>query len=97
MPSWEIFEHQSQEYRDQVLPPECRNRIAVEMASKFGWDRYVGLDGKILAMADFGASAPLKELLKEFGFTVPRLVEEAKSLLARNRSRFPVKPETIAR
>src|SRR5262249_9604958 len=69
MPSWEIFAHQPKESRDTVLPPSCRARIAVEMASTLGWDRYVGLDGRIIARADFGASAPLKELLKEFGFT----------------------------
>jgi len=84
MPSWEIFEHQPRAYRDAVLPPACRARIAVEMASTFGWDRYVGLDGRIIARADFGASAPLKDLLKEFGFTVEHIVAEAKALLGRN-------------
>ena len=84
MPSWEIFEHQSKAYRDTVLPPACRARIAVEMASTFGWDRYVGLDGRIIARADFGASAPLKDLLKEFGFTVEHIVAEAKALVGRN-------------
>jgi transketolase len=84
MPSWEIFEHQPQAYRDTVLPPTCRTRIAVEMASTFGWDRYVGLDGRIIARADFGASAPLKDLLKEFGFTVEHIVAEAKALVGRN-------------
>jgi transketolase len=83
MPSWEIFEHQSKEYRDSVLPSSCRARIAVEMASGFGWERYVGLDGKIIARPDFGASAPLKELLKEFGFTVEHIVAEAKALVRR--------------
>jgi transketolase len=84
MPSWEIFEHQPKAYRDTVLPPACRARIAVEMASTFGWDRYVGLDGRIIARADFGASAPLKDLLKEFGFTVEHIVAEAKALVGRN-------------
>ncbi len=83
MPSWEIFEHQPKAYRDAVLPPSCRARIAVEMASTFGWDRYVGLDGRIIARADFGASAPLKDLLKEFGFTVEHIVAEAKALVGR--------------
>jgi transketolase len=83
MPSWEIFEHQPQAYRDAVLPPSCRARIAIEMASTFGWDRYVGLDGRIIARADFGASAPLKDLLKEFGFTVEHVVAEAKALVGR--------------
>jgi transketolase len=84
MPSWEIFEQQPKEYRDAVLPRSCRARIAVEAASTLGWDRYVGFDGKIIARADFGASAPLKELLKEFGFTVEHIVAEAKALLAKN-------------
>jgi transketolase len=83
MPSWEIFEHQSAAYRESVLPKACRARIAVEMASTFGWDRYTGFDGRIIARPDFGASAPLKELLKEFGFTVEHVVSEAKSLLGR--------------
>jgi transketolase len=80
MPSWEVFEHQPKAYRDTVLPPACRARIAVEMASTFGWDRYVGFDGRIIARADFGASAPLKDLLKEFGFTVEHIVAEAQAL-----------------
>jgi transketolase len=83
MPSWEIFEHQLKTYRDAVLPLACRARIAVEMASTFGWDRYVGLDSRIIARADFGASAPLKDLLKEFGFTVEHIVAEAKALVGR--------------
>lgn len=81
MPSWEIFEHQPKAYRDSVLPPSCRARIAVEMASTFGWDRYVGLDGRIIARPDFGASAPLTELLKVFGFTTEHVVAEAKALV----------------
>jgi transketolase len=86
MPSWEIFEHQSREYRDSVLPPSCRARVAIEMASTFGWDRYTGLDGRIIARPDFGASAPLKELLKEFGFTVEHIVSEAKALVEKQGS-----------
>jgi transketolase len=83
MPSWEIFEHQSKAYRESVLPSSCRARLAVEAASTLGWDRYVGFDGRIIARADFGASAPLKELLKEFGFTVEHIVAEAKALVGR--------------
>ncbi len=83
MPSWEIFAHQPQTYRDAVLPPTCRARVAVEMASTFGWDRFVGLDGCIIARQDFGASAPLKDLLKEFGFTVEHIVAEAKALVSK--------------
>ncbi|MFI5266568.1 MAG: transketolase [Chloroflexota bacterium] len=82
MPSWEVFEHQPAAYRESVLPRACRKRVAVEMASTFGWDRYTGMDGRIIAHPDFGASAPLKELLKEFGFTTEHVVAEAKALLA---------------
>jgi transketolase len=82
MPSWEVFEHQPAAYRESVLPRACRKRVAVEMASTFGWDRYTGFDGSIIAHPDFGASAPLKELLKEFGFTTEHVVAEAKALLA---------------
>jgi transketolase len=83
MPSWEIFEHQPQAYRDSVLPPACRARVSVEMASTFGWERYVGPDGAMIGRANFGASAPIRELLKEFGFTVEHVVAEAKRLLGR--------------
>jgi transketolase len=83
MPSWEIFEHQPAAYRESVLPSSCRKRIAVEMASSFGWYRYTGLDGRVIARPDFGASAPLKELLKEFGFTTEHIVSEAKALLGK--------------
>jgi transketolase len=84
MPSWEIFEFQSAEYRESVLPKACRARVAIEAASTLGWHKYVGLDGRIIARADFGASAPLKELLKEFGFTVEHIVAEAKALLQKS-------------
>ncbi len=80
MPSWELFEHQPKAYRESVFPPACRARIAVEMATTLGWDRYVGLDGRIIARPDFGASAPLNDLLKEFGFTVEHIVAEARAL-----------------
>ena len=82
MPSWDIFEHQSQEYRDRVLPPEIKARIAIEQASTFGWERYVGTTGVTVGMKTFGASAPLKELQKHFGFEPEKLVAAAKELLA---------------
>lgn len=69
MPSWELFERQSQAYRDAVLPPAVTARVAVEQASTFGWERYVGLTGMTIVMTTFGASAPLKELTTKFGFT----------------------------
>jgi transketolase len=81
MPSWDIFEHQTQEYRDRVLPPSVTARVAVEQASTFGWERYVGTKGRVIGMKTFGASAPLKELQKKFGFEPERLVAVAKELL----------------
>jgi transketolase len=81
MPSWELFEHQSQAYKDSVLPPQITARVSVEQASTFGWARYVGLTGQSIGMQTFGASAPLKELQKKFGFTVDRVVAAAKEQL----------------
>jgi transketolase len=83
MPSWDIFEHQSQEYRDTVLPPAVKARVAIEQASTFGWERYAGESGRIIGMKTFGASAPLKELLKKYGFEPERVVATARELLAR--------------
>ncbi|MGB7848344.1 MAG: transketolase C-terminal domain-containing protein, partial [Candidatus Acidiferrum sp.] len=82
MPSWELFERQPEEYRRSVLPPAVKARVAVEQASTLGWCRYVGMDGAILGMKTFGASAPLKVLQKEFGFTTNHVVEAAKAQLA---------------
>ncbi|HTB23626.1 MAG TPA: transketolase [bacterium] len=81
MPCWELFEEQDAAYRDKVLPPEVTARVAVEQASTLGWDRYVGLKGKVVGMHTFGASAPLKALQQKFGFVPEKIVEEAKSLL----------------
>jgi transketolase len=81
LPSWEIFDHQPQEYRDKVLPPGITARIMIEQASMFGWERYVGSSGRMIGMKTFGASAPLKELLMKFGFEPGRIVEVAKELL----------------
>jgi transketolase len=83
MPSWELFEQQNQSYRDLVLPPEVTARVSVEQASTFGWQRYVGPTGSMIGMKTFGASAPLKELQKKFGFTVEHVVEAARDLVAR--------------
>jgi len=82
MPSWELFEQQTQEYRDQVLPPDVTARVSVEQASTFGWERYTGPSGARIGMMTFGASAPLKELQKKFGFTVDHVVEAAHGQLA---------------
>ncbi len=83
MPSWEIFEHQTPEYRESVLPGSVTRRIAVEQASTMGWAQYVGHAGRVIGMKTFGASAPLKELLKKFGFTPDAVVGAARELLAK--------------
>jgi len=81
MPSWDIFEHQTQEYRNSVLPPDVTARVAVEQASTFGWERYVGRSGRVIGMKTFGASAPLKELQRKFGFEPDQVASAAKELL----------------
>ena len=81
MPSWDIFEHQTREYQDSVLPPEVSARVAVEQASTVGWDRYLGRHGRAIGMHTFGASAPLKELQKNFGFESAHVVAVAKELV----------------
>jgi transketolase len=85
MPSWELFERQSQKYRDEVLPPSVTARVAVEQASTFGWAHYVGTSGAVIGMTSFGASAPLKVLQKEFGFTTDHVVAAAKDQLKKAR------------
>jgi transketolase len=82
MPSWELFEAQDEAYRRSVLPPTVRPRLAVEMASPFGWERYVGDQGRVLGIDRFGASGALEDILAAFGFTVERVVEEARRLVA---------------
>ena len=86
MPSWELFDDQDAAYRDSVLPPEVKARVSVELASVFGWAKYVGLDGQSIGMRSFGASAPLKDLQREFGFTVERVALAAKDQLGRVRT-----------
>jgi transketolase len=83
MPSWELFENQSQEYRDSVIPPGVTARVAVEAASTLGWERYVGRGGAIIGMNTFGASAPLKDLQRRFGFEPENVVRVAKEQIAR--------------
>jgi transketolase len=85
MPSWELFEEQDQAYRDRVLPPGVAARVSVEMGSVIGWDRYVGPSGQRIGMRSFGASAPLKDLLHKFGFTVEAVAAAAKDQLAKSR------------
>jgi transketolase len=78
MPSWELFEREDQAYRDSILPPAVKARVSVEMASTFGWERYVGMSGYSIGMHSFGASAPIKALQKHFGFTTENVVAAAK-------------------
>lgn len=83
MPSFEIFEEQDQPYRDSVLPPNVRKRLAIEAGATLCWYKWVGLDGDVVGMTTFGASAPSKDALKHFGFTVENVVARAEKLLAR--------------
>jgi transketolase len=83
MPSWEIFDHQTEEYRNSVLPPNVTARVAVEQASTLGWERYVGRSGHVIGMHTFGASAPLKELQRKYGFEPDQVVAAAKQQLSR--------------
>jgi transketolase len=86
VPSWELFDDQPQEYRDDVLPPDVTARVSVEQASTFGWAKYVGNTGRSIGMRSFGASAPLKDLVRKFGFTPEHVVAAAREQLERGRS-----------
>jgi transketolase len=83
MPSWEIFERQDDAYKQSVFPANVTARVSVEMAATMGWERYVGLKGKIIGMHSFGASAPLKDVLKRFGFVTETVVAAAKEVLGK--------------
>jgi transketolase len=87
MPSWELFEQQDQAYRDSVLPPAISARVSVEAGSVIGWDRYVGASGARIGMHGFGASAPIEDLLKKFGFTPEKVLEAAKRQIALSREK----------
>jgi transketolase len=86
MPSWELFEHQEEDYRESVLPSAVKARVAIEQASRFGWQRYTTNKDQVIGMKTFGASAPLKELTKKFGFTVENVVETAKREIEKSKS-----------
>ena len=86
MPSWELFDDQDKSYRDSVLLPSVKARVSVELASDFGWTKYTGSEGHNIGIETFGASAPLKQLLKKFGFNVENVVAAAKSQIARHGS-----------
>jgi len=81
MPSWEIFRAQSQEYRDEVLPPSVTARLAIEAGVGLGWREWTGDGGDVIAMTTFGASAPANELFNHFGFSVEHVVERARGLV----------------
>jgi len=83
LPSWELFDRQDQAYKDEVLPPSVRARVSVEQGSTLGWERYVGSTGRAIGMRTFGASAPLKELQKKFGFEPGKVVSAAREQLTR--------------
>jgi len=83
-PSWELFKKEGKEYQEKVLPKGIKKRLVVEMASPMGWERWVGDEGKIIGIDHYGASAPLKDILNGFGFTVENVVKEAKKMLERN-------------
>ena len=86
MPSWELFEKQTAEYKAQVLPPAVRARVAVEAGATLGWSQYVGRDGEVVGRDDFGASAPLKEVMTHFGFTVENVVAKARAVVSKTKS-----------
>jgi transketolase len=83
MPSWDLFEQQEESYREQVLPKAVRARVAVEQAATLGWDRYGGIDGAIIGMHSFGASAPMKAVGQKFGFTADAVAQKAREVMAR--------------
>jgi transketolase len=83
LPCWELFEKQPKEYRDAVIPPAVTARVCVEAAESFGWDRYAGPGGAVIGMRSFGASAPMKDVYKHFGFTTENVVSTAKKLLGK--------------
>ena len=82
MPSWELFDRQDTRYRDEVLPPSVKARVAVEAGAALGWERYVGPQGASIGMHGFGASAPVNDLMKEFGFTPEKVAQAAKTQIA---------------
>jgi len=84
MPSWELFEKQDDEYRDAVLPAADQGACRVELGAVIGWDRYAGPTGAIIGMHSFGASAPIADLMRKFGFVPDKIMQAAKAQIARN-------------
>ena len=95
MPSWELFELQDQTYRNSVLPPDITARVSVEAGSVIGWDRYVGRDGAKIGMRTFGSSAPIKDLMKKFGFTPEKILAAAKEQIAKSKKFEKSKRKTV--
>jgi transketolase len=89
LPCWELFELQDQAYRDSVLPPSVRARLAIESGASLGWERWVGTDGAIIGLDHFGASAPAPVIFEKFGFTVDRVTDAARGVLE-GRLRGPI-------
>jgi transketolase len=81
MPSWELFDEQPQTYQDEVLPPDVTARLAIEMGISLGWQKYVGAKGAVLSIEKFGASAPAKVVIENYGFSVKNVIEQATKLL----------------
>jgi transketolase len=81
MPSWNLFDRQSQEYKDSVIPPDVKARVAIEMAHPLGWERYVGDRGTVIGIEVFGASAPGERIIQEYGFTVENVLEKVEQVL----------------
>ena len=81
MPSWELFDRQTEEYRESVLPPGVTGRVAVEAGVELGWHKYIGTGGRFVGMRGFGASAPFKQLFEHFGITTDKVVAEAKAVI----------------
>jgi transketolase len=85
MPSWQVFEKQSEDYRKSVFPPEVKARVSVEAAATLGWDRYVGPAGTMIGMHRFGASGPGKDVFKKFGFTTEAVTDAARQAIQRTK------------
>ena len=81
MPSWDRFEAQSKEYKESVIPKDVKKRLAIEMGASLGWHRYAGDEGEVLAIDQFGSSAPGEKVMEEYGFTVQNVVARVKSFI----------------
>jgi len=97
MPCWELFGEQSEDYRNEVLPPEATRRVSIEAGTSLGWDRWVGPEGAMVAIERFGASAPAAEIFERFGFTAAHLAEVARGVLTgRQKGVVTPQPDHVA-